>query len=73
MIDNAAAAAHHIRGLPDKMSASEGGGGHAKADAAREVVFNFSVVVQLWTWGSGENSKNFVDIINGCPLNAVGH
>ena len=52
------------------MSASEGGGGHGKADIVREVasILYYKSVPNADKGERVKNSKTFVGVINGCSL-----
>ena len=52
------------------MSASEGEGGHGKADIVREVacILYYKSVPNADKGGGGQKAENFVDVINGCSL-----
>ena len=51
-------------GLPDMISASQGGGVHGKGNMVREIV---KINSKCRRGGGGQKSKNFVDIISGSP------
>ena len=63
----------HLRGPPDMMSASEGGGGSWKSRHSRGDCVNFVVQISSKCGQGGEGvkkSENFADVIYGRSLAA---
>ena len=57
---------HPERELPDMMSASEGGGGHGKADIVRQVSYILQYESDPNADKGGVCEKSKKDVISGC-------